>query len=326
MERHKEDILLLEEENLRLNAIRERYERDAEDLEKKVLVSKENEKSYHIAIETIEVERKKLELEWEDLESERVEIEEKNRKQDETNLLLEDEERRSEEQREEQKAEAGILEEESQWLARKRADHVNTTIQLDEEEELLSKRRNELDEDYELYEEEVKRLEEKRKKLKEDEESLVEEEKWIASKREEHVVKAQELDEERKWLEKKQKELEALAGVYGENEDEEATPESIDAFELAKRYIELGNIAKFKEVLTNHPEIINFVEEESQNTLLHWASAYKHIEMAKLLLSHDATQFTNDLGLTPYEIAAIAVDEGQDMSYTDMKLLLQKHL
>jgi len=242
--------------------------------------------------------------------------------------MLEKVDKQLEEQREEQKAEAGILEEESNWLSRKRAEHVNMTLQLDEEEEYLNKKKNDLDEEYALYEEDVKRLEEKRNKLKEDQDSLVEEEKWIATKRDQHVTKAQELDEERKWLEAKQLELEVLAGVYKEEEGGEANPESIEAFEEARTFIEQGNFAKFSQVISNHSEIINFVEEESQNTLLHWAAAYKRLEMAKLLISppYNATQFTNDNGLTPYDIAAMAVDEGNDMSYLEMKLLLKNDM
>jgi len=210
------------------------------------------------------------------------------------------------------------------WLAQKQREHIDLTAQLDEEEEALSKRRLQLEDNIVAYEEELRGLEEKRKKLKEDQNSLTEEEKWISTKQEEHVKRAQELDDEKKWLDSKQKELDALTGVFEEGQ-EEASPESNAAWESAKQCIQNNSINKFIKIINDHPEIIDFIEAEGQNTLLHWAVCYKRKLMAEQLLTRNATFFSNENGCTPYDIAAMAVNEGHDYSFLELKDLLAKY-
>jgi len=80
MERQEEEILFLEEENVRLKSLREKYAREAEELEKEVLVSKEYEKKRREATEAIDEQQKQLDLRWKEIEAGRLEIEEKKKK------------------------------------------------------------------------------------------------------------------------------------------------------------------------------------------------------------------------------------------------------
>jgi len=240
--------------------------------------------------------------------------------------MLEEEDRRLEEKREEQKAEVGMLEEETMWLIKKRTENVNLILGLDEQEDMIKKRKEVLRVNLTLYEEDVKDVEIKQKKLKEDEARLDEEAKWIESKREEHVQRAQELDDEKKWLDQKQKELEEFARLIGIETEDEASPESIEAFEEAKENIIHNNLAKFTEIINAHPEIVNFIESEGHNTLLHWSAAYNRLDIAEMLIESGATQFTNDIELTPHGITALAVDEGKDMNFYEINMVLKNNL
>jgi len=47
--------------------------------------------------------------------------------------------------------------------------------------------------------------------------------------------------------------------------------------------------------------------------------------MAEQLLARHATFFSNENGCTPYDIAAMAVDEGQDYSFLELKNILAKY-
>jgi len=82
---------------------------------------------------------------------------------------------------------------------------------------------------------------------------------------------------------------------------------------------------KFIKVINQHHEIIDYVEADGQNTLLHWAVCYKRKLMAEHLLARNATFFSNENGCTPYDIAAMAVDEGNDYSFLELKNLLAKY-
>jgi len=47
--------------------------------------------------------------------------------------------------------------------------------------------------------------------------------------------------------------------------------------------------------------------------------------MAEQLLSRNASFTSNENGCTPYDIAAMAVDDGKDYSFLDLKELLSKY-
>jgi len=82
---------------------------------------------------------------------------------------------------------------------------------------------------------------------------------------------------------------------------------------------------KFIKLLNDHPEIIDYIEAEGGNTLLHWAVCYKRKLMAEQLLNRNASFTSNENGCTPYDIAAMAVDDGKDYSFLELKELLFKH-
>lgn len=95
-----------------------------------------------------------------------------------------------------------------------------------------------------------------------------------------------------------------------------------DQFEAARQCIEAGNVPAFRQAISRMNVNMQDVEDEG-NTLLHWAVGYNNANMARELLLHGARQLSNEMGMTPYELACQAFHSG-DSSYFAIKQLFEQ--
>jgi len=215
-------------------------------------------------------------------------------------------------QKDDQTEEKQLLDEESEWLAKKRADHVNSTLKLEEEADLIKKKKALIDEDKTKLAQEEARLRSRRDAYQEDVKALAEEEKWLDEKRNKHIEDAKQLDEERKWLQEKRKQLEEQLAEKEEDE-EQGDPASAEAFEKCVELVKQGNFKSVSEIIQHFPEIINFVDEDDHNTLLHWAAVSNNMPIAKFLIDKGAEFYANKAGKTPQQLAAENKGKGEAM-------------
>jgi len=82
-----------------------------------------------------------------------------------------------------------------------------------------------------------------------------------------------------------------------------------------------GSVGKFAEIVELVPEVINMIDAEDGNSLLHWTAACNEIEMAKLLVEGGAKSYKNHLNKTPYEIAFEAYKRPDASYYKVMGVL-----
>jgi len=99
--------------------------------------------------------------------------------------------------------------------------------------------------------------------------------------------------------------------------------EEIEMFNAAQKLVRDGNVSEFIKLIQNNTEIVNYVDKEEQNTLLHWAALLNYVPMAKVLLEHDAEQYVNINGRTPLDLVQEIYEKG-DTAYTEMKRLLEE--
>jgi len=87
-------------------------------------------------------------------------------------------------------------------------------------------------------------------------------------------------------------------------DDVEFDDASIAAFEKCEEFIKQGSYKSVVDIIQHFPEIVNFVEEDNHNTLLHLAASVNNLPIAKLLLEKGAEVYENKAGKTPQMIAA----------------------
>jgi len=83
-----------------------------------------------------------------------------------------------------------------------------------------------------------------------------------------------------------------------------------------------GRVGKFGELVELVPEVVNMLDSEDGNTLLHWAAACNEVECARILIELGAKQKLNHRKKTPFDIAQDAYKR-PDASFFNIMRLIQ---
>jgi len=87
----------------------------------------------------------------------------------------------------------------------------------------------------------------------------------------------------------------------------------VEAFEKCVELVRQSNFKSVSEIIQHFPEIINFVDEDDHNTLLHWAAIANNMPIAKFLIDKGAEFYANKVGKTPQQLAAENKGKGEAM-------------